>query len=77
MFLFFISSKSLPLTTLRGSMIIVIAERALHRALRSTKILTFIGHLLLIIALSENEGLSSTFSIRRMKTRVVTMMCKC
>lgn len=58
-------------------MIIIVADISLHRALQSKKILTFTDHLLLIIALSENEELLETFSIRRMRTRVDNMTCKC
>lgn len=58
-------------------MIIIVADISLHRALQSKKILTFTDHLLLIIALSENEELLETFSIRRMRTRVDNMTCEC
>lgn len=58
-------------------MIIIVDDISLHRALQSKKILTFTDHLLLIIALSENEELLETFSIRRMRTRVDNMTCEC
>lgn len=60
-------------------MVIIIVDIALHRALQSKKkkIFTFTDHLLLIIALSEHEGLLLTFSIRRTRPRVVNMTCKC
>lgn len=75
---FFISSKELPLIALRRSVVMIIAgaDISLPRALQSKKILTFTDHLLLIIALSKNEGLFSTFSIRRVRARMANMTCK-
>ena len=63
-------------------MVIRVAEISLHRALQSKKTnkkkpLTFTDHLLLVIVVSENEELLSTFSIRRLRIRVADMTCKC
>lgn len=63
-------------------MVITVADISLNRALQSkkkqkTKNLTFTDHLLLVIAVPENEELLSTFSIRRLRIRVADMTCKC
>ena len=69
-------------------MVITVADISLNRALQSKKKkktknkknktkLTFTDHLLLVIAVPENEELLSTFSIRRLRIRVADMTCKC
>ena len=65
-------------------MVIRVADISLHRALQSKKkkkkkqtTLTFTDHLLLVIAVPENEELLSTFSVRRLRIRVADMTCKC
>lgn len=82
--IFIVASKilfhyQLPLIAPRRSMemIIITADISLHRALQGKKILTFTGHLLLIIALSESERSLPTFSIRSMRIRALNMTCKC
>ena len=63
-------------------MVIRVADISLHRALQSKKkikkkTLTFTDHLLLVIAVPENEELLSTFSVKRLRIRVADMTCKC